>query len=75
MSSTLTGRPFLSYDTVIISGSWWTGNTISFRTIWFSLYTIEYNLYDDAGNNVLHKLVDFLEENKYDAICYAEVRR
>ena len=36
---------------------------------------IEYKLYDDAGNNVFHKLVDFLEENKYDAMSFTEVRR
>ncbi len=30
---------------VIISGSPWTGNTISFGTIWFSLNTTELNKY------------------------------
>ena len=36
---------------------------------------IEYKLYDDEGNNVFYKLVDFLKENKYDALSYFPVRR
>ena len=40
VSSTLTGRPFLSYDMAIIFGSPRAGNTVSFRAIWFSLNSI-----------------------------------
>lgn len=37
--------------------------------------SIEYNLYDDEGNDVFQKLVDFLEEFNYDAMSFTRNRR
>lgn len=45
------------------------------RTTGKDTVIIEYQFFDDDGNNVFYKLIDFLEEFNYDALSIVHTRR